>query len=269
MTPPTRHYEQEIQDFLDGRLAEPERTRLAEHLAGCAQCRAELEALKWLKLEVLGQLPRDAVPPALTARVRAGLDAEAAGAGAQRDGLRRASFRPFRWAAAAVLAAAAFLVLLFVWRPASPDLPERVARDFAEFTAGRLPLRIEAREPRAIEEFFAQNGVPFATRVFDLAMMRYELLGGRVHRLGGHQSAFFVYRGADGRLLICQMYQGSLTELPPADEIREHNGITFQVHRRGGTTVVFWQEGDLVCVLVSDGPSESVIDLAFAKAVKV
>jgi hypothetical protein len=32
---------------------------------------------------------------------------------------------------------------------------------------------------------------------------------------------------------------------------------------------VFWQEGDVVCVLSSDAPSEAVIQLAFAKAVKV
>lgn len=265
MTPLSRHYEQEIQDFLDGRLNEPEQVRLAEHLAGCARCHRELEALKWLKHQALTQLPVEEVPPALAARVRAGLDAEDVAA---RSSGRRPSSRPLRWAVAAALAAAALFVVFLVSRPTSGNLPERVARDFAEFAAGRIPLGVTAREPRVVEEYFAQNGMPFANRVFDLAMMRYELLGGRVHRMEGRQSALFAYRGADGRLVICQMYRGSATELPAGAETREHDGITFQVYREDGTTVVFWQEGDVVCVLASDAPSEDVIQLAFAKAVK-
>jgi hypothetical protein len=33
--------------------------------------------------------------------------------------------------------------------------------------------------------------------------------------------------------------------------------------------MVFWQEGDVICVLTSDLGSEEVIQLAFAKAIKV
>jgi hypothetical protein len=32
---------------------------------------------------------------------------------------------------------------------------------------------------------------------------------------------------------------------------------------------VFWQEGDVLCVLVADGDTEAAIRLAYAKAVKV
>lgn len=266
MMPATGHYGEQLQDFLDGRLGEPERTRLAEHLAGCARCRRELEALRWVKEQALAGLPSEAVPPGLAARVRAGLDT--VDAEARRDGAARPRFRPARWAAAAALAAFALLLFLVV-RPASDPLPERAARDFGELTSGRLPLAVSASEPRVIEEYFARNGIGFATRVFDLGMMRYELMGGRVHRLDGQASALWAYRGADGRLLVCQMYEGSVAELPPPVEIREHNGITFQVYREGGATLVFWQEGDVVCVLVSDASSETVIQLAFAKAVRL
>ena len=34
----------------------------------------------------------------------------------------------------------------------------------------------------------------------------------------------------------------------------------------GGLTTVFWQEGAVVCVLVSDTDAETVIQLAFDKA---
>ncbi len=36
-----------------------------------------------------------------------------------------------------------------------------------------------------------------------------------------------------------------------------------------GLTVVFWQEGAVTCVLTSDISPEEVVQLAFAKAVKV
>lgn len=51
--------------------------------------------------------------------------------------------------------------------------------------------------------------------------------------------------------------------------VREHNGIAFQVYREGDLTLVFWQEGDVVCVLTSAAPAEDVVQLAFAKAIRV
>ena len=57
--------------------------------------------------------------------------------------------------------------------------------------------------------------------------------------------------------------------MPPPDETRDHEGIRFRIYRRGELTLAFWQEGDVLCVLASDADSEHVIQLAFAKAVKV
>jgi hypothetical protein len=51
--------------------------------------------------------------------------------------------------------------------------------------------------------------------------------------------------------------------------MRENNGIRFHVYRKDGLTLVFWQEGTVMCVLASDAPGEEVIQLAFAKAVRI
>jgi anti-sigma factor RsiW len=264
----SNHLGDELQDFLDGRLAEPNRARVEEHLSTCAQCRREIGALRWIKNEALGQLPMEEVPDALASRVGAtldGVDTEARGEGR----VRRYSRRPVRWAAsAALVVAAAALAFFFVSRSSSASLPELVARDFVAYASGGVPLEVTSRDPRVIEAFFAHSSIRFETRVFDLGMMRYDLIGGRVHHLGDRVSALWVYRGADGRLLLCQMYEGTVAELPPADETRKNNGITFLVHREGNTTVVFWQEGDVVCVLASDAAPEAVIQLAYAKARK-
>jgi hypothetical protein len=107
------------------------------------------------------------------------------------------------------------------------------------------------------------------SRVFDLAMMGYGVAGARVHVVAGRPSALFTYRGPGGEVLLCQMYEGELAELPPGAGRRTHDGIEFLIYRRSDLTLVFWQEGDVVCVLVFDIGSEAVVALAFAKAVKV
>src|SRR2546422_7731872 len=117
--------------------------------------------------------------------------------------------------------------------------------------------------------YFAWRGLAFRTRVFDLGMMGYGLVGARVHRLDGRPSALFAYRGVGDHTLMCQMFEGSLDELPQGGEAREHNGIEFRIFKEHGLTLVFWMEGSVVCVLVSDVSGEDVVQLAYAKAVKV
>jgi hypothetical protein len=119
-----------------------------------------------------------------------------------------------------------------------------------------------------LEAYFRERGIPFRTRVFDLAMMGYSLVGGRAHELNGKPSALFVYRGPGGRILVCQMFPGQISELPRSSDIRRHGDFTFRVYRRDRQTLVFWQEGDVTCVLASEGDPEELIQLAFAKAMK-
>lgn len=51
--------------------------------------------------------------------------------------------------------------------------------------------------------------------------------------------------------------------------MREQGGIAMRAYEIGGTSVAFWQEGNIVCVLASDLPMEDLIRLAFLKAMKV
>jgi len=106
-------------------------------------------------------------------------------------------------------------------------------------------------------------------RVFDLGMMEYRLQGASVRSVSGRPGALVLSRGPEGRSLLCRMYEGSLAELPEPLERRTNEGITFHLYRDGDLTVVFWQEGAVVCVLVGDGDPETVVNLAYAKAVKL
>jgi anti-sigma factor RsiW len=250
-----RHLDDEIQDLLDGRLDEAERAKVEEHLASCAACSAQRDRLVAVKTAAWRALRQPEAPSGVSAAITAALDREQA---AQR--------RRWRMAAAAAVLAAIVGLVTYLRRP---GLPDAAASDFARVADGSLVLESSSSDPASLERFFQARGIAFRTRVLDLGMMGYRLIGGRVHSLRGRPSALFVYRGPEGRLLVCEMYLGSLEELPSlARRVVEHGGFEFRAYRRGGSTQVFWQEGDVTCVLVSDAPLEEVLALAFAKAMK-
>lgn len=256
---------EELQELLDDRLAGPARAELEAHVARCPRCRWQLAVLERARVAARG-LPPLTQPTDLTAQIARALDA-ADRAGAPGPAQRR-SRRPWRVVAAGLIAAAGLVALLLV-PPATVDLPAAVARDFANYRDGRLALELQTGDPTTLERFFAARRIAFPTRVFDLAMMRYRLAGGRVHRLASRSSALLAYTGPDATRLICEMYRGTLAELPDAAEQRVHGGITFRIYRVSGTTLVFWQEGAVVCVLASEGNTDEVVQLAYAKAVRV
>lgn len=255
-----------LHELADGRLDGAARQQLEHHLRDCASCQRELEALTAVKRAV-ARLPHVDLPAGLEARLTAAFDAEPTRTAAVATPSPRATsgIAAWRWVAPLGLAAALVLIATLWWWPA-PNLPRIAARAVADYNGRRLMVETDERDAAALNAYFTAR-VSFPVRVFDLAMMGYTLEGGRVHDIGGRQSALWVYRGTAGSL-ICQMYQGLTAELPATSERRDANGFTFFVYHEDGGTQVFWQEGDIVCVLASSLPAEDVIQLAIAKAMK-
>jgi anti-sigma factor RsiW len=261
MTTRSGHPSDEIQDLLDGRLDASARASVERHFESCAECRREWQTLLRAKAAVGRALAVTDVPLEMSAEIRALLDREDSGGTAQRRGMRL-------WLPAAALAAVLLIVVASLLA-GSRNPPSRVAQDYKTYKAGLLPLAMRTDDPQELERYFAARGVSFRTRVLDLRMMGYHLVGGRVLNPEGRKRAMFVYRGEANETVVCQMYEGDLRSLPK-NAVRRRNGdFTFLVYRRGGSTQVFWQEGNVVCVLVSDMPADEVIKLAFAKAMKV
>jgi anti-sigma factor RsiW len=263
MSDAERHYDVELQEALDGRLDRVVQGALEAHVAACPVCRARMEALAATR-DAVRRVGEESVPADLARDILAALRAEPLPATTAPP---RARARVPRWAWGLAAAAAVVLAAWLGWpRPATP-LPAAVAADYRAYRDGELPLDFRSGDVAEVEAWFARRGLE--TRVFDLAMMQWVVEGGRAHRLQGQPSALFVYRTADGRRLVCQMYGGRAGDLPSPAARRAHDGIEFRVYDEAGVTLVFWQEGDLVCVLAGEGPPEDVIQLAFAKAVKV
>jgi len=229
------------------------------HVRECARCREELELLRRGRDLARTGLAHAELPHALLDRVEARLDSVA-------PSQHRFNRQRRRFLTYAVGAAAAGLATAIYLRRRH-DIPAEAAESYVAYRKGQKAMEATAGDPAVLEQFFNER-LPFRTRVFDLAMMRYSLVGGRVDRLGGHSTAMYVYAGQDDRHLLCQMYVGSLSELPPPDERRTQNGITFQIYTRGPHTAVFWSEAAVTCVVVSDMPAADTIALAFAKAMK-
>jgi len=262
---PLRHPADELQLLLDRQLSSDRRAEVEAHLASCPHCQRELDALRRVKRVLRVDLPEHPVPSEVAARVSAALAAESSA----RVTRRSPAARLWRWAAVAGLSlgAAAAVFLIVVARGARSDPVGAVAHDFASYRAATLSFQLETPEPPTLERFFGSR-MPFPTRVFDFGMMGFRLAGGKVHRLAGRQSALFAYENASGQRVLCQMYQGRLSELPPGAEEREHDGVRFRIYLTAGSTLVFWQEGSVVCVLATDGDLEAAVLLAYAKAIK-
>jgi anti-sigma factor RsiW len=258
---------------IDGRLGAEEQAALDRHLADCEACRRELDLLRWTKGQAAAARERGGVPADLEARILAALDgADALPAGLSPAAPPSADRPPSarRWAIGGLAAAAALVLLAWgLLRAPALAIPDAVARDHRAYVEAALPLAIRTADVARIDAYFTANGIGFRPRVYDLGMMQYTALGGVVHRVAGRPSALFVYAGPDGRVLLCQMYEGTLTELPAPDERRTDRGVEFLIYRREAHTLVFWREPDgVVCVLAGDGAPGAVIALAVAKATR-
>jgi anti-sigma factor RsiW len=265
MPPPLKHFKDEIQDLLDNRLAPEMRAEVERHLASCEECRREFEAMRWTKQFAAKQFATPKAPAELRERITQSLREGDPRAITQ---VLRPGFRLPRLARI-VAPATAFLivaVLIFVFVIGRPAQTEIVARDYRNYRAQKLTLELISSDVKQMETFFAGHGISFKTRVFDLGMMNYRLMGGRVQCIHGATRALFAYQGSPNQVLVCEMYAGKVAELPARAFERESNGVRFYVYTNKNLTSVFWQEGAVVCVLTSDIPSEQVVQLAYVKA---
>jgi anti-sigma factor RsiW len=257
-----------LQDLADDRLNGEDLARARAHLEDCGRCRRELEALQLVRQTLAPRAGHDELPPALSAALSVLLDQEdRAGESPQRS-RHTGSRAAWRWALAAGVAAI-FATTLLLWhndRPAESDpWTAAVAQHFVAYRRAQMPLAMRSSDPAELEHFFSEH-LDFHTRVYDLDTMGYQIEGGEVVRLSGRSSALSAYRGPGDSRLLCEMFQGRMDELPPAPRTASHKGIEFRVYRRGALTAVYWADGDLICVLVSDIDSEALLALAFAKA---
>lgn len=162
--------------------------------------------------------------------------------------------------------AVAVIAVLLLWRRAPPEYPPSSAvRDWSRIASGRLHLDMRSTSPSAVSRFFVERGLPFRVEPGALALPSYQLFGARVHAIGGRRSALAVHRDARNKIVVCQMFEGHVEDLPRPDRVVLRGGASLYIYRSRGATAVFWQDGALTRSLASDLPEDEIVRLAFAR----
>lgn len=214
---------EKVTGYVDGALPPDERVQVEEHLQGCAECRAQVDAERALRAR-LSSLPVPEPSATLAARVRRDLAAA-----------RRPS--RLRWA----LPLAASLALLAFWAHTAPSvLATQLAWDHDHcFGKKTLPAKVWTADPGFMATWLEQHGTEPPTLPEGAAGV--ELVGGRHCGVINRTLAHVYYTGGEHRL--------SLYVVP--GWVR---GGRSREMRRGDKTVRILHTGGVTVGLVSEQP---------------
>lgn len=278
MTDPNLHPDDWIDLWVADEIDEAELRQLEAHWRECARCRQVRDALQATRQALRGLPSDDSVPAGFEERLAAAFDAEDRRARtrfSQRSSprpevtLRRRGAVRYLLPLAAALAVSLGIGWWFGVRDARGRAGHEVLADafaaYHDLVASGVPAHARVGGPVEVETRWRRAGIDFSARVLDLGAMGIELAGGDASRLGGRLAARTYYEGTAGRF-ICWMFEGSTSSLPPPEDLRRRDDFVFRIYRRGEVTLVTWQEGSVACAFAGRGDPESVIALAFAKA---
>lgn len=229
---------------------------LMDQVRAAVEADPELAAL----VEALSQ-DNDLCRDALGAQAPAGLSLEAAPA---RDPAMRG------WPLVVGLACAAIFALALLLPSTQADLPafEDDLVDAVSLAADlhleRADGWVEASSAKELEDAFLAQGLtmPMAM-VADLSDEGLFVVGGVVHEHG----TIVTYEAADGTRYDCHMTGVLPFEAQPTQvlEAPRQGAPDLQVFDLGVQTAVLWQDGPMICVLVTRGAEDRVVALAKAK----
>jgi anti-sigma factor RsiW len=233
--------------LLDARrgLLDPTRRRaLEEHLAGCADCRAEDAADHALSAALEERLPRLRAPASLRSSLQA------------RWAPRPRAVAP-TWlrtagamvAGAAIAAAALFAVESRRSRAAEDAMVAEAVNDHLRVLYSQHPLEVENGGIHQVKPWF-EGRVDFAPSVHFAGDDDFPLQGGLVGYFLDRKAATFVFKR---RLHLITLFMFRAQDLPwPAFATRTVGTARGVLETSRGFHVLLWSDGDLGYALVSD-----------------
>jgi hypothetical protein len=162
MKPECTRCRERLSEYLDGLLAAPERGEVDAHLAGCAECRRELDLWR-ATVQAMAELPRSGAPQGFGARVMARLGAGAEAA-PERPRILSLWVRALPVAALVLVVLGVALMVEHRSAPAPSGGPVRLAQNVAPAAAASAPV-----SPAAGPEMAA----PAATAAPSAAVVAY------------------------------------------------------------------------------------------------
>lgn len=257
-----------ITALVDDEISAPERTAIESHMKDCEACRLAYRREQALKKEIKTAGARLSAPAELREKILA--DAGHAPAAALdprrwQDLLRhRRRLRP-----AFALATLALLILpgvyLFHLTGKSPSLAvlethQRIVRGDLQFTRGASADEIREHLAGSIKR-------KFAPMEYDLSRLNLRAVGGATQEIQGREVLVTVYEGAIPSL-TCYTLLGTEKDAPPNSRVffDPEKRINFYTFSQDGVNGVLHQEGELICILVSKMPAETLLQVARANA---
>ncbi len=238
--------------YRDAELSSDERRSVEQHLKSCQAC-SDILADDERIGRSLQRLGRTQPPPALGARVRAGLERieeEVAASVPANAGARAA--RPSGWSSrriariAAALAACCVLSALTTWwvMTSAGQGIDRIEHDVASAHIRSLlqdqPVQVSSSDQHTVRPWFAGRA-DFAPDVKDLTPDGFPLIGGRLDYIAERRVAAAVYKR---RLHIINVFMWpSVATADRAPQIATRNGYNLLSWSRNG--MAYWAASDL------------------------
>jgi|SRR5580658_2760415 anti-sigma factor RsiW len=217
--------------MVDGELDAGNALALEAHVATCADCAAELEAIREVKAQLKAAPLAYNAPQSLLDRLDAALTQAVAPPPARR-GLRVETW-VLSGTGAAIAASLALLAIL----PSGVSLQSELVDAQARSLEAQHLVDVETSDRHTVKPWF--NGkVDFAPPVVDLAPQGYPLVGGRLERIDGRRVAALVFH-RQAHVINLFIWQGDA----PSDPLMQ---------QKDGYNLIRWGHGGLVFWAVSD-----------------
>ena len=178
----------------DGEVDSLRSHAIRRHVAGCAVCGPRLRVLLELRQRLRAELPRQAAPAALRARLKSEHAAVAPHP--------PAPDRRWRWFGAGLLAGSGVAGLVWVASLAlgslgpGADLSARVVGLHTRATLDHQLIQVASSDQHRVKPWLSAR-LDYAIPVIDAAPAGFPLAGARIDRLDGRPVATLVYRRRD------------------------------------------------------------------------
>lgn len=239
--------------YLDGELASSEAAEVEQHLQSCEECEAEATAHHRLQGLLQVALPEEEVPEQLWASIEQRLPAPEPVA--EPVVLARPPFKrvwgKVAWGSGVAVAALLLLGFLFKvgFSPSVPIIVQELVDSQIRAQLMHAPYEKVAAEAGAIRRWF-DGQVEFAPPLPAIPSDAYTLQGVRLNYFLNRRVAEIAY-ASEQHVLSFLMFTHKEISLASMHPVRMGNR-TFYAQSYKGYNTVLWQDGEIMCSLVSD-----------------
>ena len=215
----------------DGELDAGNALALETHVATCAGCATELDAIREVKAQLRAAPLAYSAPRSLLDRLDAAL------AEAEAPPPRRRGVRAETWVLSGTGAAIAASLALMAIIPSGASLQLELVDAQARSLEAQHLVDVQTSDRHTVKPWF--NGkIDFAPPVVDLAAQGYPLVGGRLDRVDGKRVAALVFH-RQAHVINLFIWPG---DAPSAPSLQQKNGYNLVRWGQGG--LVFWAVSD-------------------------